>query len=160
MTHIGSNNSQQGGGLICGNLDGAFIYNIGTGVQTGALSQEAVLHSSQGSTSFNNSISSERDKKSILRFPGGSCSSVSFDPESNHWMASYKFLRQSFTHHVRGNIILDNDTENIMLNSEFKVVGGPPITNFSRNNIFSWSNESVHMASSSIGSVSWKNYLH
>ncbi|KAF9116936.1 RING finger and WD repeat domain-containing protein 3 [Mortierella sp. AM989] len=155
MAHIGPSRSQHCEGILCGNLEGALVYNFETGTQNEILSQETVQSCSQGSTSLDqpNDRDAEQDRRGLLRFQGASCSAVSFDAESRHWMASYKFLGKAFTQHIRGGLVQDVQNGNLMLNSEMKVLGGPPTPCMSRNSIFSRYDGSIHMASGSNGAA-------
>ncbi|KAF9209478.1 radical S-adenosyl methionine domain-containing protein 1 [Haplosporangium sp. Z 27] len=144
MTHIGQSHSQRSEGIICGNTYGPFIYNFEVGTETGPLSQESLQSASQGSVNLENN-----DSCRTLRFEGAGCSSVSFDPESRHWMASYILRGKNTTLNVRGYLGQDIHNNNLLLNSEFKVSGGAPQNGSSRNTIFSRNDGSIHMASGS-----------
>ncbi|KAG0013840.1 RING finger and WD repeat domain-containing protein 3 [Entomortierella chlamydospora] len=151
MAHIGPSQSQDCEGILCGNLKGAFIYNPKTGTQTGSLSQGSLKSASQ--VSLDQSMNRDSDQGALLRLPGGGCSSVSFDPQSRRWMASYKFHGQAPTQHVRGYLDQDVVSGNLKLNSEFYVMGGPNLPRMARNSIFSRNDGSIHMAAGSVGMV-------
>ncbi|KAG0000668.1 RING finger and WD repeat domain-containing protein 3 [Entomortierella chlamydospora] len=151
MAHIGPSQSQDCEGILCGNLKGAFIYNPKTGTQTGSLSQGSLKSASQ--VSLDQSMNRDSDQGALLRLPGGGCSSVSFDPQSRRWMASYKFHGQAPTQHVRGYLDQDVVSGNLKLNSEFYVMGGPNLPRMARNSIFSRNDGSIHMAAGSVDMV-------
>ncbi|KAF9169308.1 RING finger and WD repeat domain-containing protein 3 [Mortierella sp. AD010] len=149
MAHIGPSQSQDCEGILCGNLKGAFIYNPETGTQTGSLSQGSLKSASQ--VSLNQSMNHDSDQEALIRLPGGGCSSVSFDPQSRRWMASYKFHGQTPTQHIRGYLDQDVVSGNLKLNTEFHVMGGLSLPRMARNSIFSRNDGSIHMAAGSIG---------
>ncbi|KAI1315618.1 RING finger and WD repeat domain-containing protein 3 [Mortierella claussenii] len=154
MTHIAPSVSFKQEGILCGNLEGAFMYNSDANVCSGVLSQELFMGGSQESRISANPSENhdwEQRKRALLRIPGASCSSVSFDSVSRHWMASYKLLGKPITQHVRGQLIHNGISGEIELKSELKVSGGPPVPGMSRTSVFSRDDGSVHMAAGSDG---------
>ncbi|KAG0279033.1 RING finger and WD repeat domain-containing protein 3 [Linnemannia exigua] len=168
MTHIGAFDGHDQEAILCGSLEGAFVYNFDSTTHTeslsGVMSQEMIISGSQGSTALGgDSLSSsqsmatapsvgaadkERDCRLPVRLQGASCMSVSFDSFSRSWMASYNFLGGKSTQHVRGTIDEDPYTGDLLLRSEFKVMGATPVP-WSRNSVFTRLNGSVHMAAGS-----------
>ncbi|KAG0247366.1 RING finger and WD repeat domain-containing protein 3 [Mortierella polycephala] len=146
MAHIGPSQIQKREGILCGNLEGAFIYNFESHDSYGVLSQESVTSGSQGHDSV-----SDHERRIPLRFQESSCSSVSFDSVSRQWMASFKFLGKPFTRHVRGKLEQDESNGSLLLKSEINVAGGPPVWVMSRTSVFSRNDGSVHMAAGSEG---------
>ncbi|CAO3569481.1 unnamed protein product [Mortierella alpina] len=159
MSHIGPSQSQAREAILCGNLEGAFIYNFDSDLPSGSLSQESITCGSQGSVSAQH-MDGVEPRRGPLRLQGASCSSVSFDAVSRHWMASYKFLGSPFTQHIRGTLELDTFGGELELNSEYRVTGGQPVSSMSRTTIFSRLNGAVHMAAGSMGmSYVWYDAL-
>ncbi|KAG0199716.1 RING finger and WD repeat domain-containing protein 3, partial [Mortierella sp. GBA30] len=157
MVHIGPSHSQNREGILCGNLEGAFIYNFEGALPSGVLSQESVTSSSQGSVSTEH-LQDENQRRVPLRMQGASCSSVSFDSVSRHWMASYKFLGSPFTQHVRGTLDQKAFESDLELKVEYRVTGGHPVSCISRTSIFSRLNGAIHMAAGSEGmSYIWQD---
>ncbi|KAG0372457.1 RING finger and WD repeat domain-containing protein 3 [Mortierella sp. AD032] len=168
MTYIDAFDGHNQEAILCGSLEGAFVYNIDssthTGTLSGVMSQEMIVSGSQGSTAFGgDSLSSsqsmvtvssvgatdkEKDCRLPVRLQGASCMSVSFDSVSRSWMASYNFLGGKSTQHVRGTIDEDPYTGDLLLRSEYKVMGATPVP-WSRNSVFTRLNGSVHMAAGS-----------
>ncbi|KAF9122962.1 RING finger and WD repeat domain-containing protein 3 [Mortierella sp. 14UC] len=168
MTHIGAFEGHGQEAILCGSLDGAFVYNFESSTQmgtlSGVLSQEMIVSGSQGSTAIGgDSLSSsqtmatasslgtaekEKDCRLPVRLHGGSCMSVSFDNASRNWMATYNFLGGKTAQHVRGTVDQDPYTGDLLLRSEYKIMGGAPVP-WSRNSIFTRLNGSVHMAAGS-----------
>ena len=177
MTHIGPMEDYDQEAILCGSVDGAFIYNFEPGSNAGTLSggfsQEMIISGSQGSTELGgDSLSSsqsmgtaagsssvagvekEPDGRLLpVRLKGSSCNSVSFDSVSRNWMATYNFMNTKTTYHVRGTVDQDPYSGDLLLRSDYKVIGGTPVP-LSRNSIFSRLNESVHMAAGSDSVVS------
>lgn len=154
MTHIGPSQTLKQEGILCGNLEGAFIYNIEANTLSGSLSQEWVVNSSQSSTTmdYTSTSGSENERRLLFRIQDAGCSSVSFDPVSRHWMASYKFINRTFTQHVQGT--LDQDASGgLVLKDHVTVSGGPPVPTSSRSSIFSRQDGVVCMAAGSEGEV-------
>lgn len=154
MTHVGPSQTLKLEGILCGNLEGAFIYNIEANTLSGSLSQECVANSSQSSTTMDYTSTSgpENERRLLFRIQDAVCSSTSFDPVSRHWMASYKFLGRTFTQHVRGT--LDQDASGgLVLKDHVTVSGGPPVPTLSRSSIFSRQDGVVCMAAGSEGEV-------
>ncbi|KAF9962892.1 RING finger and WD repeat domain-containing protein 3 [Mortierella alpina] len=160
MSHIGPSQSQAREAILCGNLEGAFIYNFDSDSPFGSLSQDSITSGSQGSVSGQHVGESAEPRRVPLRLQGASCSSVSFDPVSRHWMASYKFLGSPFTQHIRGTLEIDTFGGELELKSEYRVTGGQPVSSMSRTTIFSRLNGAVHMAAGSMGmSYVWYDAL-
>ncbi|GJJ73279.1 E3 ubiquitin-protein ligase RFWD3 [Entomortierella parvispora] len=148
MAFIGPHANQNREGVLCGNLEGAFIYNLGSDQESISASQEATIGITQPSSS---SVGDQMHKP--LRFPGGSCTSVSFDEDSRQWMASYKFLGKEYTQHSRGILSIDQGSEQYNLVSQQQVSGGPPVKGMARTSVFSHQDGSIKMAAGSEGSV-------
>ncbi|KAG9067608.1 RING finger and WD repeat domain-containing protein 3 [Linnemannia hyalina] len=173
MTHIGPMEGHDQEAILCGSVDGAFVYNFEPGMNEGTLSgvfsQEMIINGSQGSTALGgDSLSSSQSMGTTIgssstmggaekgpdgrllpvRLKGSSCNSVSFDSVSRDWMATYNFMNTRTTHHVRGTVDQDPYSGDLLLRSEYKVIGGTPVP-LSRNSIFSRLNDSVHMAAGS-----------
>ncbi|KAF9143925.1 RING finger and WD repeat domain-containing protein 3 [Mortierella sp. GBA39] len=172
MTHIGPMEGHDQEAILCGSVDGAFVYNFEPGMNEGTLSgvfsQEMIINGSQGSTALGgDSLSSSQSMGTTVgsssmmstekgpdgrllpvRLKGSSCNSVSFDSVSRNWMATYNFMNTRTTHHVRGTVDQDPYSGDLLLRSECKVIGGTPVP-LSRNSIFSRLNDSVHMAAGS-----------
>ncbi|KAG0348690.1 RING finger and WD repeat domain-containing protein 3 [Podila humilis] len=183
LTHIGPTHGRQREGLLCGNLQGAFVYNFEP--KSMPLSSSS-WSSSQGGVSNNNNNNSSGipnsqdsmlsfqgsaiEKQVPLHIPGASCYSVSMDLISREWLASFKFLGKNFTEHVRGTLEQqqpqqqDQDDEgdgggggeggDLYLKSFQKVTGGPPVPSLARTSVFSRLDGSVHFA---VGSESVVN---
>ncbi|KAF9362342.1 hypothetical protein BGX34_006358 [Mortierella sp. NVP85] len=152
MAHIGPSQALKQEGILCGNLEGAFIYNLEANTLSGTLSQEFVAKSSQSSMMMDYTSASGQDneRQFLFRIQDAGCSSVSFDPVSRQWMASYKFLGRTFTQHVRGT--LDQDPNGgLVLKNHITVSGGPPVPTFSRSSVFSRQDGVVCMAAGSEG---------
>ncbi|KAF9980232.1 RING finger and WD repeat domain-containing protein 3 [Mortierella antarctica] len=151
MCHIDPSQSQTREAILCGNLEGAFIYNFENDLPFGSLSQEPITSSSQGSVSDQHLNGPAETRRVPLRLQGGSCSSVSFDSVSRHWMASFKFLGSPLTQHIRGTLELDTFGGDLELKSKYRVTGGQPVSSMSRTSIFSRLNGAVHMAAGTVG---------
>ncbi|KAI8605498.1 hypothetical protein EDD21DRAFT_363410 [Dissophora ornata] len=152
MVHIAPLQSQRQEGILCGNLEGAFIYNFEAKTVSGVLSQESLITGSQGSSSGDHAMSNldrDQERRIPFRVPGASCYSVSFDPASRCWMASFKFLEKQFTQHVKGYLDQDAVNGDLVLKSEFKVLGGPPVPSMSRTSVFSRQDGSTCMTAGS-----------
>ncbi|KAF9290072.1 RING finger and WD repeat domain-containing protein 3 [Linnemannia elongata] len=172
MTHIGPMEGHDQEAILCGSVDGAFVYNFEPGMNAGTLSgvfsQELIISGSQLSTALGgDSLSSSQSIETTggsssmmaaekepdgrllpVRLKGSSCNSVSFDSVSRNWMATYNFMNTKTTHHVRGTVDQDPYSGDLLLRSDYKVIGGTPVP-LSRNSIFSRLNDSVHMAAGS-----------
>ncbi|KAF9100978.1 hypothetical protein BGX29_006107 [Mortierella sp. GBA35] len=171
MTHIGPIEGHDQEAILCGSLEGAFVYNFEAstlaGTLSGILSQESIISGSQGSAVVHaaggggggllssqstsaTAVGAEKDPDYRLpvRCQGATCMSVSFDSVSRNWMASYNFLGSKSTQHVRGVIDQDPYTGDLLLRSEYKVIGGSPVP-WSRNSVFTRLNGSLHMAAGS-----------
>ncbi|KAG0207459.1 RING finger and WD repeat domain-containing protein 3 [Mortierella sp. NVP41] len=171
MTHIGPIEGHDQEAILCGSLEGAFVYNFEAstlaGTLSGILSQESIISGSQGSAVVHatggggggllssqstsaTAVGAEKDPDYRLpvRCQGATCMSVSFDSVSRNWMASYNFLGSKSTQHVRGAIDQDPYTGDLLLRSEYKVIGGSPVP-WSRNSVFTRLNGSLHMAAGS-----------
>lgn len=152
MTHVGPTATQRQEGIICGNLEGAFIYSFEANAISGSQSQDITMYSSQSSAILDDGNVSfgQESERTPLRVHGASCSSVSFDGVSRRWMASYKFLGKPFTHHVQGSLDQDESGEYV-LKSDFNVHGGPPVPCASRTTVFTRQNGVTCMAAGSEG---------
>lgn len=169
MTHIGAMEGHDQEAILCGSLDGAFVYNFEPGTLAGTLSgvfsQELIISGSQGSlalggdslsssqsmaTAVSSSTMAEKEPNCRLpvRLHGGSCMSVSYDSVSRNWMATYNFIHGKTTQHIRGTVDVDPYSGDLLLRSEYKVVGGTPVP-WLRNSIFTRLNGSVQMAAGS-----------
>ncbi|KAF9431065.1 RING finger and WD repeat domain-containing protein 3 [Podila epigama] len=149
MVHIGSCHSKTREGILCGNLQSAFVYNIEVGSKSMGSSQPSATVCQESRSS----IHSMAERAGSVQVPGASCYSVSFDDTLMQWMASYKSLGKGFTEHRRGTfdlLALDGD---LFLNDKDSVTGGPPVPSLSRTSIFSRTNGAVHMAVGSEGLV-------
>jgi len=150
MAYIGSHKNQHREGVLCGNVEGAFVYNLGNDQESISASQETIIGASQHSSK---SVGDLIHKP--LHFPGGSCTSVSLDQDSRQWMASYKFLGKEFTQHSRGILGVDQGSEQYNLVSQYQVTGGPPVKRgMARTNVFSQQDGAIKMAAGSEGAVS------
>ncbi|KAG0049119.1 RING finger and WD repeat domain-containing protein 3 [Gryganskiella cystojenkinii] len=155
MAHIGPHNSEKSEALLCGNLQGPFVYNWGNDYGP-RQSQEGILGTSQSfaddkSMNMGSGSSSSSANHAPLHFPGASCFSVSFDHDSRQWMASYKFLSRGYTQHNRGILSVDRGSDYYCLASQHQVQGGPPAQGMAKTNMFSLQDGSVQMAAGSEG---------
>ncbi|KAG0330405.1 RING finger and WD repeat domain-containing protein 3 [Dissophora globulifera] len=155
MIHIAPSMTVRREGILCGNLEGAFIYNFEANTVSGTSSQESIMNHSQSSSyhDHSNLVETGQERRIPFRVQGASCSSVSFDTHSRHWMASYKFLGKPFTQHIRGHLDQDAASGDLVLKSEFKVLGGPPVPSMARTSVFSRQDGTICMAAGSEGAT-------
>ncbi|KAF9916085.1 RING finger and WD repeat domain-containing protein 3 [Lobosporangium transversale] len=157
MIHIGPTETRKREGILCGNYAGPFVYTFESSTKTDTFSQGSVVgvSANEGSIAGEETASNEgRQEQDRSKWP--TCSSVSYNPITRHWMASYKFIEKPFfTQHVRGVLDYDESSGELGLKKEFKVAGGAPVPCMSRTTVFSRKDGSIHMAAGSIG----KSYI-